>query len=490
MALAHSERIGRALCDVIIPYQNSPRVQPPKKPKIEAYALPQINPAPRSKEPQTLPKWHHKGNHLMSRFWTYENKLVILFTLGGGIAALDAQALFYLMPFVADDLKLNNAQAGLLASLVLITWSISGFLVGNFADKSGKRKTCLVTAFILFGLCSFLTGLAASFTMLLAVRALIGLAEGPVIPVAQSIMAEESSPHRRGLNMGLVQNFGSQLVGSFISPLLLIAVATAYSWHAAFYFAGVPALLIALLTALVLRPAPRRSPASQSASANAPSTVRQVLGLLKFSNIRLCMLVSCCIWGWYFLILTFLPLYCVRVLQMSGRDMSIVMSALGAAGVVAAIVVPYLSDRVGRRPIMALFAAVGAIAPLGALYFGGATVVVGALLFVGCLATGIGPLYMSTVPLETVSARDSATAVGLIMGFGQIVGGFFGPAFAGILADRFGLAVPLWAAVAAALVAAITCLFLKETAPAKTGRLSRPLAPDVPLPLQPGTEGA
>ena len=115
---------------------------------------------------------------------------------------------------------------------------------------------------------------------------------------------------------------------------------------------------------------------------------------------------------------------------------------------------------------------------------------VGALVFLGCLATGIGPLYMSTVPLETVSARDSATAVGLIMGFGQIVGGFFGPAFAGILADRFGLAVPLWAAVAAALVAAITCLFLKETAPAKTGRLSRTLAPDVPLPLQPGTEGA
>jgi hypothetical protein len=37
MALAHSERIGRALCDVIIPNQNSQRVQATKKPKIEAY---------------------------------------------------------------------------------------------------------------------------------------------------------------------------------------------------------------------------------------------------------------------------------------------------------------------------------------------------------------------------------------------------------------------------------------------------------------------
>ena len=37
VALAPGERIGRALCDVIIPNQNSQRVQAPKKPKIEAY---------------------------------------------------------------------------------------------------------------------------------------------------------------------------------------------------------------------------------------------------------------------------------------------------------------------------------------------------------------------------------------------------------------------------------------------------------------------
>ena len=45
---------------------------------------------------------------------------------------------------VADDLKLTNAQAGLLASLVLVTWSLSGFLGGNFADKSGKRKQVII----------------------------------------------------------------------------------------------------------------------------------------------------------------------------------------------------------------------------------------------------------------------------------------------------------------------------------------------------------
>jgi hypothetical protein len=36
MALAHGGRIGRTLSDAIIPNQNSQRVQPPKKPKIEA----------------------------------------------------------------------------------------------------------------------------------------------------------------------------------------------------------------------------------------------------------------------------------------------------------------------------------------------------------------------------------------------------------------------------------------------------------------------
>jgi MFS family permease len=44
--------------------------------------------------------------------------------------------------------------------------------------------------------------------MLLGARMIMGIAEGPVLLIAQSIMVAESSKHRRGFNMGVIQTFG------------------------------------------------------------------------------------------------------------------------------------------------------------------------------------------------------------------------------------------------------------------------------------------
>ncbi len=56
----------------------------------------------------------------------------------------------------------------------------------------------------MFSLFSALSGLVSGFAMLLIFRALMGIAEGPVLPIAQSLMVK-SQPQRRGFNMGLIQ---------------------------------------------------------------------------------------------------------------------------------------------------------------------------------------------------------------------------------------------------------------------------------------------
>jgi predicted MFS family arabinose efflux permease len=162
-----------------------------------------------------------------------------------------------------------------------------------------------------------------------------------------------------------------------------------------------------------------------------------------------------------------LPLYCVRTLAISPSNMSLVMGASGAAGVVSAILVPALSDRLGRKPVMVLFTLCGAVASLAPLYTSGGLIVLIIFVFVGSLALGTAPLFMATIPLETAPERDAATATGLIMGVGQILGGFLGPALGGQLADRFDLSVPLWNATGVATAAALTSLRLDETAPGR-----------------------
>ena len=401
-----------------------------------------------------------------ARALSYENRLLLILTLGGAVAALDAQSLFYLSPFVATSLGLNNTQIGLVSSIVLLSWSISGYVIGRLSDRSGRRKPWLVATFVMFAACSFLSGLAGSFAVLLGARLVMGLAEGPVIPVSQSIMIRHSSPHRRGFNMGLVQNFGAQLVGSLVGPIVLVQIATTLDWHAAFYIAGAPGLVVALLIAAFVNERAADSPLPDALTQDPPAL--GLSGLVRVHNVRLCILISCCVVAWYFVLLAFLPLYCVRVLGMTATNMSVVMSAIGAAGVLSALLVPALSDRIGRKTVMIVFSFGAVVASMAPLYVGNGLGLLIALVFVGCLTLGTVPLFMATIPLESVPNGDAASATALVMGVGQISGGFLGPALGGVLADRWGLSVPLWMATGAAVLAGLLALRLTETAPRRS----------------------
>ena len=74
-------------------------------------------------------------------------------------------------------------------------------------------------------------------------------------------------------------------------------------------------------------------------------------------------------------------------------------------------------------------------------------------------------LALVLIPTESVPPRLAATAIGLATLVGEVFGGALAPALAGQVADRFGLAAPLWMAAGGALTVLIASLFLTETAP-------------------------
>jgi MFS transporter, ACS family, hexuronate transporter len=76
---------------------------------------------------------------------------------------------------------------------------------------------------------------------------LMGVAEGGVMPVSHAMVSEEVDPRHRGLAQGIAQNFGSNFFGSFVAPVALVWVATNYGWQNAFYIAGIPGILSAIL---------------------------------------------------------------------------------------------------------------------------------------------------------------------------------------------------------------------------------------------------
>jgi cyanate permease len=91
--------------------------------------------------------------------------------------------------------------------------------------------------------------------------------------------------------------------------------------------------------------------------------------------------------------------------------------------------------------------------------------VLAAIFFFGWGLNGLFPLFMATIPAESVDPRLTATLAGIIIGTGEVIGGVLSPSIAGALADRFGLSAPVWLMFALALAGGLVALGLRETAP-------------------------
>ena len=390
----------------------------------------------------------------------YQVMLAALLSINFGIVFFDRNASNFLMPFIQPDLHLNNTQVGLLAAALSLTWAIAAFGIGLVSDKTGSRKGLLVLATLAFSVCSFLTGIAASFAMMLGARLLMGVAEGGIMPISHSMIATEVEPRHRGLAMGVTQNFGSNLLGSFVAPVLLVAFAQQFGWRHAFFLAGAPGLLTALLMWRFLKEAPvaaaaasdaREKGSLRGALAERNVVISAVLGVLLVSYLVLC-------WA-------FMPLYLTQVRHYDAQTMGWLMGTLGISATIGAFAISALSDRVGRRPLLIIMPLIAVILPLGAMYYEGSVWGLAAIFFVGWGVNGIFPLFMGTVPSESVSPRHMATALGICMGTGEILGGVLAPSLAGTVADRVGLQAPLWMMLGVTVAGALLAFGLRETAP-------------------------
>ena len=396
--------------------------------------------------------------------------LLFMMSMTNAVVVLDRFSINYLSPYIVKEFGLNNTQVGMLSSGLSVAVAISGLVLSRFADTSGRRKQVLVAALVLFSLISSLSGLAPSFMALLAVRILLGVPDGPIPAVAQSIVALEAPPELRGFAMGAMQQLGASIVGAGLGPILFTQIADAWGWRAAFFLSCAPGLILALCVVLFL-PRLRDDPRTRSAAPKAELARGQGVGeILKSRNVMLCVIICGFFSAWMIVQGAFTPLYLVRVTGLAPATMGLVMSASGLAGAVAGVAMPALSDRVGRRPMMLAMMLCCLVTPLAVLYLRGSPVIIAAGLFVGAFSMGAAP-FVSIISAESVGYQNLATTIALNIAVGEVFGGIIAPTLAGRAADLFGPDAPFWFCIAMALAAAALSLLLTETAPRHTAAL-------------------
>jgi MFS transporter, ACS family, hexuronate transporter len=395
------------------------------------------------------------------RMTRYQWLLVAILSANFGVVFLDRNVFSYVASFVQKDMGLSNGQIGDIAAAFSFSWAIAGLFMGNLVDRIGRRKLMLVICVIAFSLASVLSGFAAGFVTLLAARLLMGVAEGGIMPITQTMIAVEVPHERRGLAHGITQNFGANLIANTLGPIVIVYLAVEYGWRNAFYLAAIPGFVMAFLIAWKVRE-------PDVSKFTSPAKEAGVIGkLLADRNMLLCILISVLLVAYLIVFFTFTPLYLLNTLGFSQQHMSWIMSSFGVASMVIAFLVPGSSDRFGRKPVILVAALLGMTMPLTLIFVGGGT---GYLPLMGCIAigaalSGIFPLAMATIPSEIVSPARITTALSLTMGISEIIGGVFAPSIAGRLADAKGLSATLWMIAAFAAGVFLLAMFLRETAP-------------------------
>jgi predicted MFS family arabinose efflux permease len=397
---------------------------------------------------------------------SYENGVLLLLGFTFGLVFFDRNAVGVLGSFIIADLGLTNEQYGLLGSGLALAWALSAYFVAAWSDALRARKPFVLVSILIFSVCSALSGLATSFIFLLAARVIMGTAEGPFLPVCLSIMNVESSPHRRGLNAGIMQNVFAALIGTSLAPIALTWLAEAFNWRVTFFLSGIPGLICALLVWRYLKE-PERSAAEAGLPAHRVG--KGALAMLEEHNIRVCCVISVFMVGWFLVVLQFIQPTLVTFRGFTESQAAFAFSIMGLNAAICGFLVPAFSDFIGRKPAMILFCFMGMVGPIAALYFGGPIWTIAGLLFIGWSGTGAFPLFMGVVPGETVSRSLAASSMGLVVMVGELLGGVGMPWVAGRIADLTSLAAPMAVAAGCAFCGGVAALFLKETAPRKVG---------------------
>lgn len=389
----------------------------------------------------------------------YENTLVIILFFTWGTVFLDRMSQLYLAPYFAPEFHLSEAQIGTLASVVAICWAASTFFLGALSDRLGRKLVLIPAVFVFSGL-SWASGMVHSFHQLLLIRALLGFAEGPTWSVITALIEESSHPTRRGRNVGMVVS-AAALVGLAVAPVLTTQIASRWGWRSAFLVAGAPGILMGLVIwKFVTEPED-----SVHGAGHGQAALSEYFSILRIRNMWLCCVGAAGFMSWLFVMNVFAPLYITRVAGQAPTTAGFLMGASGLGSFFLGFLLPALSDRMGRRPVLLLMAALSAIVPIAYLVpvLYAHSLVLAAIVFLANTGQGMASVVLVLVPTESVPPQFRATSIGLATLVGEVAGATFAPLLAGLLAERYGLGLTMWLAAGGSAVIFVTALFLRET---------------------------
>ncbi|WP_109481422.1 MFS transporter [Paraburkholderia sp. C35] len=368
-------------------------------------------------------------------------------------------ALFSRHFFPANNDRVSLLSAFAVFAVGFVMRPIGGALLGAYADRHGRKNGLALSVALMAGSSLVIAvcpgyesiGIAAPLILVLA-RLIQGFAAGGEFGSASTFLIESSAPSRRGF-AGSWQHFAvnagvlvAALIGAVLTSMIDRAGMAAWGWRVAFGIAGLLGFV-----ALWVRLAVAETDAFRKSAATHQHTRHPFLVIVREHRrealrvVGIAMAGNLCVYLWLVLFPTLAHLR-------TGLPLHDAFNASVMSIVVSLIAIPFigkLSDRIGRKPVLLVFAGGSALFAWPALHFlsndfwsATAIVTIGMLLSSGFAAT------CATVMAEQFPARVRATGVALPYAVSAALFGGTLPYIVTAMSSS-GLAPYLWVYVAA-----------------------------------------
>jgi DHA2 family multidrug resistance protein-like MFS transporter len=193
------------------------------------------------------------------------------------LLSMDVSVLYLALPRLAADLHATSIEQ--LWILDIYSFMVSGFLItmGNLGDRIGRRRLLLVGA-LGFGAASILAAYSTSPAMLIASRALLGIAGATLAPSSLALvrnMFQDPDQLARAVGVWFSCYMGGMLLGPILGGTLL-----EHFWWGSAFLVGVPVMALLLVAGPFLLPEYRDASSGRLDLASVPLSLATILPLI------------------------------------------------------------------------------------------------------------------------------------------------------------------------------------------------------------------
>ncbi|WP_237191713.1 MFS transporter, partial [Rothia nasimurium] len=168
-------------------------------------------------------------------------KILGITGIGWALDAMDIGLISFVMAALIAHWGITPGQASLLGSIGFLGMALGAIAGGRLADRFGRRALFALTLLI-YGAATGLSALATTFTVLLALRFIVGLGLGAELPVASTYISEFSPQRLRGRMVVILEAFWA--VGWILAAVIgtFIVASSPDGWRWGLALGCVPAL--------------------------------------------------------------------------------------------------------------------------------------------------------------------------------------------------------------------------------------------------------